>query len=471
MKKITAIILACLTLIFTVTAGAAKVSKGDVNRDGTVDNKDVVVLFRHVSGVIYDVFDPEAANMNDDNAVNNKDVTLLFRYISSPHEPTDKPVVIGMSYVDGRYLVYGSAEPFSVIRSVDAYGGEAENVCNNKYFYVEVSASEGDKLSFYATAPGKLESQKTSVTVTASAYSSNIFVGKNSRIFYLPTRSFLEGCEADTNSLAAIKSYISGKTIKEIQKVTGKKTKLIYAIIPDPATAYYDEQNFEIEEPVNSAMRSFVKEIDGCHEDVYALDLFSVMREHKDERIYFSTDTHYTELGAYYVYMDLMKRVSKDHPDTVVKTLENEDYNVEYIDVPGGDMCGMAGISMNEVVPFFVANFTDTGSYYISKRNDGIKSAGFGPTGWQRDSELSNSANPTAYFIGDSYGCYILPFIGANFSKVWTNEKVLWNYPLDKSILEENKPDYVIFLVCQRNVGTDFLNNLIATFSMSVNEF
>ena len=279
MKKITAIILACLTLILTVTAGAANETKtGDVNRDGTTDNKDVVVLFRYVSGVIYDVFDQTAADMNNDKAVNNKDVTLLFRYISAPHEPTDKPVVIGMSYVDGRYLVYGSAEPFSVIHSVDAYGGEAENVCNNKYFYVEVSASEGDKLSFYATAPGKLESKKTSVTVTASAYSSNIFVGKNSRIFYLPTRSFLEGCEADTNSLAAIKSYISGKTIKEIQKATGKKTKLIYAIIPDPATAYYDEQNFEMGEPVNSAMRSFVKEIDGCHEDVYALDLFSVMR-------------------------------------------------------------------------------------------------------------------------------------------------------------------------------------------------
>ena len=112
-----------------------------------------------------------------------------------------------------------------------------------------------------------------------------------------------------------------------------------------------------------------------------------------------------------------------------------------------------------------------TGSYYLSKREDGIKSAGFGPRGWQRNSELTNSSNPTAYFLGDSYGCYILPFIGANFSKVWTNDGVLWSYGLDKTILEQNKPDYVILLVCQRNVGPNFMGNLITDFSMSVNGF
>ena len=214
-----------------------------------------------------------------------------------------------------------------------------------------------------------------------------------------------------------------------------------------------------------------MSEIDGCHEDVYALDLISVMRAHKDERIYFTTDTHYTELGAYYVYLDIMKRVRETYPSAGVRTVENGDYTVEYYDVPGGDMCSMVGLSMHEMVPFFIANFDDTGSYYVSKRNDGIKAAGFGPRGWERFSALENSDNPTAYFLGDSYGCYILPFIGANFSKVWTNEGVLWSYELDQSILEQNKPDYVILVVCQRNVGPDFMSNLVSSFSLSVDGF
>ncbi|MBR6922600.1 MAG: leucine-rich repeat protein [Clostridia bacterium] len=53
---------------------------GDVNGDNSTDNKDVVVLFRYVSGsseynALYD--------FNGDNEVNNKDVVALFREVSA----------------------------------------------------------------------------------------------------------------------------------------------------------------------------------------------------------------------------------------------------------------------------------------------------------------------------------------------------------------------------------------------------
>ena len=257
-----------------------------------------------------------------------------------------------------------------------------------------------------------------------------------------------------------IKNYLVNAILPKVQATTGKKTKLIYAIIPDPATCYYDEQRSYIANSItgvpNSSMRQFVEVMNGASEDIYAIDLLTVLRKHKDDRIYFTTDTHYTEYGAYYVYREIMNYVKKFHTDAKVRTVEGGDYRIDFIDVSGGDLCGMVGIGMREVVPFFIANFDDTGSYYVSKRNDGIKSAGFGPGGWERFSTLNDSNNPTAYLIGDSYGCYILPFIGANFSKVWTNPGVLWNYPIDYSLLEEQKPDYIVFVVCERNVGGDF---------------
>ena len=54
---------------------------GDLNDDGNVDNKDVVLLFRYVSGANnkYDYL----YDFNQDGEVNNKDVTALFRYVSS----------------------------------------------------------------------------------------------------------------------------------------------------------------------------------------------------------------------------------------------------------------------------------------------------------------------------------------------------------------------------------------------------
>ncbi|MBQ7700558.1 MAG: leucine-rich repeat protein [Clostridia bacterium] len=55
---------------------------GDCNSDGAVDNKDVVVLFRYVSGG-EKAPDETVYDYNGDKEVNNKDVVELFRYVSS----------------------------------------------------------------------------------------------------------------------------------------------------------------------------------------------------------------------------------------------------------------------------------------------------------------------------------------------------------------------------------------------------
>ena len=55
---------------------------GDVNRDGEVDNKDTVELFRYVSGGAVTAYDA-IYDYNEDGYVNNKDVTALFRFVST----------------------------------------------------------------------------------------------------------------------------------------------------------------------------------------------------------------------------------------------------------------------------------------------------------------------------------------------------------------------------------------------------
>lgn len=68
-------------VLFSVTA-ADKVP-GDINKDGEVDNKDVVSLFRHLSGDESEV-DERACDTNADGEVDNKDVVALFRHVSDP---------------------------------------------------------------------------------------------------------------------------------------------------------------------------------------------------------------------------------------------------------------------------------------------------------------------------------------------------------------------------------------------------
>lgn len=67
---------------------------GDVNNDKKINNKDVVTLFRYVSGTVTEV-NTAALDINGDGKINNKDVVLLFRYISgSDVVISEKPYII-----------------------------------------------------------------------------------------------------------------------------------------------------------------------------------------------------------------------------------------------------------------------------------------------------------------------------------------------------------------------------------------
>ena len=60
---------------------------GDVNKDGKVNNKDVVALFRYVSNKDASKVDVKACDCNGDGKENNKDVVHLFRYVSNSSLP------------------------------------------------------------------------------------------------------------------------------------------------------------------------------------------------------------------------------------------------------------------------------------------------------------------------------------------------------------------------------------------------
>ena len=45
--------------------------------------------------------------------------------------------------------------------------------------------------------------------------------------------------------------------------------------------------------------------------NVFAVDVYPTLREHRDEYLYFRTDHHWTALGAYYTYAELMNAMSK----------------------------------------------------------------------------------------------------------------------------------------------------------------
>ena len=73
----------CIMLGASIPNSAASKLPGDVNTDGYTDNKDVVVLFRYLSGDPgSSIIDVKACDTNGDGKTNNKDVTALFRHLN-----------------------------------------------------------------------------------------------------------------------------------------------------------------------------------------------------------------------------------------------------------------------------------------------------------------------------------------------------------------------------------------------------
>ncbi len=113
MKRIISIVLAIVmtaAVIGTlVLAQNNEIIKGDINGDGKTDNKDVVVLFRYVSGG-KKAEDESAYDFNEDGNVDNKDVIALFRELSGGAESAANKIylyAVGQGGTGG-----GTAKPY-----------------------------------------------------------------------------------------------------------------------------------------------------------------------------------------------------------------------------------------------------------------------------------------------------------------------------------------------------------------------
>jgi hypothetical protein len=59
-------------------------AKGDVTKDGEIDNRDLIMIARYLVGLVeFDEKQLEAADFNEDDIVNNTDLVLIARYIVS----------------------------------------------------------------------------------------------------------------------------------------------------------------------------------------------------------------------------------------------------------------------------------------------------------------------------------------------------------------------------------------------------
>jgi len=263
------------------------------------------------------------------------------------------------------------------------------------------------------------------------------------------------------------------------QNLKGEAT--VYSILaPTSAGALLDEKT--LEDLGGTDQQQAIKYFYSLYDPiVHGVNVYDTLRAHNDEYIYFRTDHHWTQLGAYYAYQEFC-REKREQPSNIMARekvtfdnflgtfyaeLGNADMeaNPDYVDayIPNSTNDMVIWTEDGEEVETNVV--TDVSDWNIySKYNCFISG----------DRPLSRIDNPTkddgssCLVIKDSFGCAFVPLLVDDYQTTWVID---FRYS-DRSIpdfVRENDIDDVIFLNAIVLAGTDPVSSALLAQSQNGN--
>lgn len=141
------------------------------------------------------------------------------------------------------------------------------------------------------------------------------------------------------------------------------------------------------------------------------IDGYEVMSKKKDSvRLFYKTDSHWNQLGAFYTYVELMKKIKIDFPDLVPQTIDKYSVEQKFGDY-SGDLLGVMNTD----------TFFSRDPYYLRLKKDVAATMyPFRP--------LFPEENDYTYFVNeketeirflifrDSFCSYLVPYLSETFS-------------------------------------------------------
>lgn len=179
----------------------------------------------------------------------------------------------------------------------------------------------------------------------------------------------------------------------------------------------------------------------GYSADIIPVDIYDILNQHKEEYIYFNTDTHWSPLGAYYAYVKFCEVADVDAValEEMSKTTI-EDYT-GYLYTATGESC----LAEN---PDYIDVYNIPGSFTVMLSMDGetfqemdsinspYEESGYSVFVWgdnpcMQITKTGSSIGRKLLFVKDSYGNAMAPFLAASFDEVHVIDfrSFPWNLP------------------------------------------
>ncbi len=264
-------------------------------------------------------------------------------------------------------------------------------------------------------------------------------------------------------------------------KAANPDAELIYLVAPSSATVYAEGLPEEYPKAEGQTLyEAFESIATACGAKViYPLDTFI---ENKDDgngyKVYHNTDSHWTTYGAYLALSEMMTYISGKFPAAKPHTMEEMgfytttmwggdalfsfgDYNgfedYSYTGRTGEtEVTGISELttlySLETPTKTIDSVYRGSKSTYVSGDSNSHKATVVNPNG---------EGLPTALIVRDSFSCPAYDMVNERFSKVWWQSS--HNYGIYENELTARKPDYVIYIVSERNLLKVMTENENAT--------
>lgn len=363
-------------------------------------------------------------------------------------EKSVKPALIGSTFLaKDRYCIAGSAAEHAVI-TIEGALEPVETKVIGGMFVVEVplakQKTEDVELRVYAKNAGRDISEALVINVSKdeSRDTKPVYVGKKNHLQYDQTLDDYLGINLFSDDELADMRKGAEKLQKKLTDA-GLKTELIIFIAPNPATIYPEHMpDILVNQKQSDDSRS--KQIVRAFEDSHVKVIFPyqrLIREKRDYMLYFWSDTHWNELGAYYGYCELFEYIGEKFPDA--KPISESELNISETTMYGGDI-------VSNMLFFDSYSYTSTTTMVSFKNPKAVRTELVGDPGtgseiWVKE---DGKDRPTIVMYRDSFSVAMIGPISETAGKFIINP--MWDFRIDMEYLKKVKPDYLIIEKVER---------------------
>lgn len=267
----------------------------------------------------------------------------------------------------------------------------------------------------------------------------NSIIGKNHWLIYIGEKSladFQNSAPYSESELETIQKNLDGLS----EKLAAQGIRLFVVVPPNKNTIYpeYLPPQIPVIGPESRLDQVLNYQKERGH--VQILDLRPVFFKARGERqIYFKTDTHWNEFGAFIAYQEIIKALRPWFPN--LKPHQLDDYELIPAQNTGDiavNMIKSQALKEDSIhlKPLFTQEYSSMTWYH---ENQLI-------TTYNLQTRSPDSSLPRLVMYHDSFGTFLQPFLPEHFSQAF----FIWGELSDTTFILDEKPDIVILEITER---------------------